>query len=76
MQIEQYKTVKGLTQFRPILEDYSETEGGFCLACGETTDYVEPNARQYECAGCGKHKVYGVQELVLMGIAKVSEDYN
>lgn len=27
---------------------------GFCLACGEQADEVEPDARKYECDSCGE----------------------
>jgi len=40
---------------------------GFCLACGEEAYGVEPDARKYECEGCGERKVYGAQELLIMG---------
>ena len=40
---------------------------GFCLACGEEAYGVEPDARMYECEGCGERKVYGAQELLIMG---------
>ena len=39
---------------------------GICLACGEDAQGVEPDAREYECESCGKEKVYGCQELLLM----------
>ena len=39
---------------------------GICLACGEDAQGVEPDARKYECESCGKEKVYGCQELLLM----------
>jgi hypothetical protein len=39
---------------------------GFCLACGEDADGVEPDARRYECECCGQHQVYGAQELALL----------
>jgi len=39
---------------------------GFCLACGDEAYGVEPDARQYECESCGKEKVYGAEELLLM----------
>jgi hypothetical protein len=41
---------------------------GFCLACGAEAYCVEPDARKYECESCGEHKVYGAEELLLMGI--------
>jgi hypothetical protein len=31
---------------------------------------VEPDARQYACEGRGEHTVYGVEELVLMGLVR------
>ena len=40
---------------------------GFCLACGEENYGVEPDARRYECEGCGAERVYGAEELLLMG---------
>ncbi len=39
---------------------------GFCLACGAMADSVEPDAREYECDECGKEKVYGAAELLIM----------
>ena len=40
---------------------------GFCVACGAEAEGVEPDARKYECEVCGEHKVYGAEELVMMG---------
>ena len=45
------------------MEDDSQ---GFCMACGEIADGVEPDARGYKCESCGASKVYGAEELVLM----------
>lgn len=39
---------------------------GFCIACGEMQEGVEPDARRYECEGCGKNKVYGAEEILLI----------
>lgn len=39
---------------------------GFCIACGEPTEGVEPDARGYECEMCHKNAVYGAEELLLM----------
>lgn len=49
------------------IEELMEEQGGACLACGESAYGVEPDARGYECGGCGASKVYGAEELVLMG---------
>lgn len=42
---------------------------GFCLACGTEAYGVEPDARRYRCESCGERRVYGAQELVIMGAA-------
>ena len=38
---------------------------GFCIACGEDAEGVEPDAREYECEHCGESAVYGADELLL-----------
>lgn len=40
---------------------------GFCLACGTEVSGVEPDARRYTCESCGEAKVYGAEELLIMG---------
>ena len=68
-----YTTKAGAKQWKPsykwiegvIREDAAE---GFCLACGETQSGVEPDARRCRCESCGASKVYGAQELALMGL--------
>ncbi len=42
---------------------------GFCLACGNEQLGCEPDARKLECGDCGEPKVYGAEELLLMGVA-------
>jgi hypothetical protein len=52
------------------LEQFHEADddmGGFCLACGHMQYGCEPDARRYHCEACGEKKVYGAQELLLMG---------
>ena len=39
---------------------------GFCLACGEEAEGVQPDARRYKCEACGEKAVYGAEELLLM----------
>lgn len=55
-----------LTIDRIIEAAESGDDMGFCLACGADAYGVEPDARQYECDECGKEKVYGAEELLLM----------
>ena len=38
---------------------------GFCIACGLEHLGIEPDARRYRCEACGKHGVYGADELLL-----------
>jgi hypothetical protein len=44
---------------------YSLDNPGFCVACGEGAEGVEPDAQQYECECCGEKAVYGAEELLL-----------
>lgn len=67
---EPIKLPKGLT-IEMIVEGCQRsmfgTENiGYCLACGEEAYSCEPDAREYECEVCGRHKVYGAQEILLM----------
>ena len=71
--MRKYTTKSGVQQFKPSFRWIeSATAGdnneGFCLACGNTEDGVEPDARKYPCHSCGAHKVYGAEELGLMGL--------
>ena len=40
---------------------------GICLACHNVQGGCESDARNYECESCGERKVFGAEELVLMG---------
>lgn len=58
-------------------EDYlymSEDGTGLCTECGEEAGYCEPDARGYECEYCGEKSVYGVEELLLMGLIEFEEE--
>jgi len=41
---------------------------GFCISCGEERGGCEPDARNYKCEACGKHQVFGAEELMLMAM--------
>lgn len=45
---------------------------GLCIAiaCGAEASGVEPDARRYECEGCGRPRVYGLEELLMMGLVR------
>lgn len=74
MNVETYQTKLGATQYRPVMteQEYCQADSlGFCLACGAEVYGVEPDARKYECEVCGSPKVYGIPELLLMGLVKL-----
>ena len=51
-------------------EEYQESANnyaGYCLACGAEASGVEPDARRYECETCNAPRVYGTEELLMMG---------
>jgi len=73
---KQYTAKNGNTQFKPsldMLQEMDDDSQGFCLACGNTADGVEPDARRYTCDCCGAAKVYGAAELALMGLYYTEE---
>lgn len=55
------------------IEQYHQAESdmsGFCLDCGAEAYNVEPDARGYACESCNAHRVFGAQEMLLMGLVK------
>ena len=70
-------TKSGKEVFRPELDSYEELRElsddyyGFCTACGNYQEGCEPDAQGYECEECGEPKVYGLEELALMGYVLV-----
>lgn len=52
----------------------TDRDMGFCIYCGEEAYGVEPDALCYECESCGKHGVYGLEELLMMGRVEVVEE--
>lgn len=52
-----------------------EENNGFCLSCGKVTwGGCEPDAQDYECESCGESKVFGTEELLMMGKIAVTEE--
>jgi hypothetical protein len=55
--------------FDEVVEAVKQCDGtGFCIACGSEQSYCEPDACGYECEECGKNKVYGAEQILLMGL--------
>jgi predicted RNA-binding Zn-ribbon protein involved in translation (DUF1610 family) len=74
MEAESFRTKSGKTRWRPVVteEELAELDtAGFCVACGAEVLGVEPDARRYECEACGEDMVYGLEELLLMGLVRV-----
>jgi hypothetical protein len=72
-----YTTKSGQKQFKPEcteeeLSVLSDEGTGWCLACGTEADGVEPDARKYTCAACNQPKVYGLEELLMMGLVTIT----
>lgn len=68
-----YTTKAGTTQYCASLEEFEEMNEnyeGMCLACGATQGQCEPDARMYQCSSCGMLKVYGAEEMLIMGLVK------
>lgn len=60
------------TTILPTLEDLMEIiqaddNEGFCLACGAVNSGCEPDMRRGTCEICGENRVFGAEELLIMG---------
>ena len=69
--VREYRTRDGRQQFKPSIQLVMALNGanqGFCLACAHEQDGVEPDARRCTCEACGAPKVYGAEEITLMGL--------
>lgn len=53
--------------------DMSVNYGGYCTACGDEAYGVEPDARRYKCESCGERAVYGIEELLVMGLIQFTD---
>jgi hypothetical protein len=54
-----------------VMAAVAEDSGiGFCLACGAEAMGVEPDARKYPCEICEEKKVYGAEEILMMGVTQ------
>ena len=50
------------------IQEAMDSQCGFCVSCGAERECCEPDARKYDCPECGKNKVYGAEELIVMGL--------
>ena len=54
-----------MSELEEVLEN--DDNEGFCLACGALQGGVEPDATNYTCDRCGGYRVFGAQQILLMG---------
>ena len=72
-----YTTKSGKKQFKPQVtrarmeKIMFDGGSGWCLHCGEEVYGIEPDARKYTCDACNLPKVYGMEELMMMGLVVI-----
>jgi DNA-directed RNA polymerase subunit RPC12/RpoP len=69
--VKPYQAKNGAQQWKPSIQmamTLMHDMSGFCLACGAEVGNIEPDAGKYRCPACDAHKVYGAEQLVLMGL--------
>jgi hypothetical protein len=76
---KQYRAKSGRIQYKPsdawlihVLE--TDEQMGFCLACAEEVDGVDPDAECEYCPNCYEQKVYGAENLLTRGLFYDGED--
>ena len=62
-----YKVSMGIEEYLEL----ANSDTGWCVACGTEAYGVEPDAREYTCENCGDNSVYGLEELMLIGLLEI-----
>lgn len=52
-----------IQEFEELHKDYF----GWCTACGDLPEGIDPDAHQYDCECCGEPRVYGFEQLNELG---------
>lgn len=56
-------------------EEISDGTNGCCLACEEFVfGGIEPDAENYPCESCGENQVFGLEQLLIMGILEIQDE--
>ena len=50
------------------LELASLNHEGFCISCGDLVQGIEPSARHRTCPCCKRPNVFGLEQIVQMGL--------
>ena len=69
-------TIKPIQISEAEYADLSENYGGFCIECRDQAYGVEPDARGYRCESCEANAVYGVEELLIRGILRFTDEHH
>ena len=70
---EEVKPLRKAQTFEMTEEEFREATNdheGRCINCGEEAGPVEPDARKYKCEACLEKCVYGLEELLMMGLVE------
>ena len=62
--------------FKMSADEYDmmkEESGGYCLDCLTEASGVEPDAREYTCEECSEPRVFGIEELLMMGLVEITD---
>jgi hypothetical protein len=52
--------------------DHRDEYNGLCIACGAVAyGDTEPDAENYKCEVCGKDRVQGIENLMIMGLIEI-----
>ena len=51
-----------------------DTYKGLCLHCGAERDTVEPDAEHYLCPTCNTTDVYGIEQVLILGLINLQEE--
>lgn len=78
MTVETYTARSGKTRYRPVMTEaevasiFHHEGEGFCIGCGQDADeYCDPDTRQGICPNCGQETIYGLEALIVNGIARI-----
>lgn len=52
------------------IEQAMADQSGFCIKCGAEVYGLEPDAREVPCEVCEADKVFGAEEILIMGLVK------
>jgi len=55
-------------------QEYRSEYIGLCTACRAERDCCEPDAEEYNCPECKMDQVYGIEQLLIMGLLEITDE--